>query len=353
MHRRFPRIVDETSYAFPVARIRVLETRLLDEQRLERMVDAAGADEVYKILSETEYAEAIAACGTVLEFEDMLAAELKRVYVYVGKFVPERAVLDALLIRFDFHNLKVLVKEQLLEETAESALFAIGAEPLGALRRGVSEVLKGQDNQGDSPGSMAAVYREAVREASRVYAVTRDARDIDITIDGKMFESGLAFAGESRSHMLIALWQAWVDLANLKSFTRAASQGFLPEYFGKVLLAGGTVPARALLEVYSPSVDAVDSLIAFCANTAYATLTATGLKDFKVSRSYALFEKLIDNYPLGVLRASKTISLGSEPIVTYLLAKENEIRNLRIILVGKTNRLPADAIRERLRDAYV
>jgi V/A-type H+-transporting ATPase subunit C len=35
------------------------------------------------------------------------------------------------------------------------------------------------------------------------------------------------------------------------------------------------------------------------------------------------------------------------------LAKENEIRIIRIIMVGKINNMPTDSIRERLRDVYV
>ena len=37
----------------------------------------------------------------------------------------------------------------------------------------------------------------------------------------------------------------------------------------------------------------------------------------------------------------------------YLWAKEIEVKNIRLILVGKINRLPAGAIRERIRDVYV
>ena len=45
--------------------------------------------------------------------------------------------------------------------------------------------------------------------------------------------------------------------------------------------------------------------------------------------------------------------LGPEPVIAYLLAKENEIKIIRIIMVGKINRLPTEEIRERLRDVYV
>jgi V/A-type H+-transporting ATPase subunit C len=45
--------------------------------------------------------------------------------------------------------------------------------------------------------------------------------------------------------------------------------------------------------------------------------------------------------------------MGVEPFIAYLFAKETEIRNVRIIMTGKINRLNDDLIRERLRLGYV
>ena len=61
----------------------------------------------------------------------------------------------------------------------------------------------------------------------------------------------------------------------------------------------------------------------------------------------------MDDFLLSFVKASRWNPLGIEPIIGYLLAKENEIRLIRIIMVGKINNLPAETIRERLRDVYV
>lgn len=46
----------ERDYGFAVGRIRVLETKLLDRGRLERMAEAADLPEALGVLGETEYA---------------------------------------------------------------------------------------------------------------------------------------------------------------------------------------------------------------------------------------------------------------------------------------------------------
>jgi len=47
------------------------------------------------------------------------------------------------------------------------------------------------------------------------------------------------------------------------------------------------------------------------------------------------------------------VTFGPEPLFSYLVAKEMEIKILRIIMVSKMNNISPDAIRERLRDLYV
>ncbi|MDK2799758.1 MAG: V/A-type H+/Na+-transporting ATPase subunit [Clostridiales bacterium] len=47
------------------------------------------------------------------------------------------------------------------------------------------------------------------------------------------------------------------------------------------------------------------------------------------------------------------MAFGIEPLVAYLMAKENEIKIVRIIMVGKINNISNEIIRERLREAYV
>ena len=50
---------------------------------------------------------------------------------------------------------------------------------------------------------------------------------------------------------------------------------------------------------------------------------------------------------------AKYVAFGEAPLVGYLAAKETEFTAVRIIMTGRLAGLPADIIRERLREAYV
>ena len=56
---------------------------------------------------------------------------------------------------------------------------------------------------------------------------------------------------------------------------------------------------------------------------------------------------------MELIRPQKSNYFGIEPIAAYLLARENEIKTVRIILCGKRSGIDDGVIRERLRDMYV
>ncbi len=65
------------------------------------------------------------------------------------------------------------------------------------------------------------------------------------------------------------------------------------------------------------------------------------------------FERWCDDQVMEQIRPAKTKPFGPEPLAGYLLARETEIQAVRILLSVKHNRLPADILRERLREMYV
>ena len=57
---------------------------------------------------------------------------------------------------------------------------------------------------------------------------------------------------------------------------------------------------------------------------------------------------MIDSIRLELIH---TFTIG--PLVAYILARQSEISNVRIILTGKENDLPDSMIRERISKTYV
>lgn len=66
------------------------------------------------------------------------------------------------------------------------------------------------------------------------------------------------------------------------------------------------------------------------------------------SKSFLRIEQQCDEHLAGYLKTTIQIPAGPQPIIAFLLAKENEIRTVRLILTAKKNSLDTKLILERI-----
>ena len=72
-----------------------------------------------------------------------------------------------------------------------------------------------------------------------------------------------------------------------------------------------------------------------------------------LQESDAAFERWCDNRVMQAIRPQRYRAFSAGPLVAYFLAREHEIRTVRMILTGRRNGLPDSVLRERIREMYV
>ena len=98
----------------------------------------------------------------------------------------------------------------------------------------------------------------------------------------------------------------------------------------------------------------IEDLINSYKNSKIGKSLILALKGYNDTGRLLLFEKYIENFLTNLLKEKvQRMPYGPEIIFAYVHAKEVEIKNLRICLVGRANGLSADFIKERLRETYV
>ena len=324
----------EGKYAYAVTRIRVLETRLLDRGKIDRMLDARDAASALRVLSETEYAEVMGELAEGERYEEILGAELKRVYQVVGSFSPDPDLIDLLRSRYDFQNIKVLLKAGHLGIDRDDLLVALGSIPPDRLKEMAA---------GDFV-DLPPAYRQIVAEAQEEFKSTGDPQLIDLVIDRGMYDY---LYTNARADFLRGYFLRLIDLTNIKTAMRLkrSRAGVIRWAF----LPHGSVDPRLLLEAVREPWDAFGPKFAA---TDYAAVVEEGLRQLEAKGTLTDYECLVDEYLLAYLRQAKYVAFGPEPILAYLLAKELEGRLVRLIMVGKINNLPKETIKERLCDVY-
>ncbi len=333
-------LVDDTIYAYSVGRIRSLETRLLEQGRYDRMIDTSSGEEALKVLAETDYAAAVAELAGVHDFEQMLGAELKNTFDLVIGISPRPELISILALRYDVHNLKVLFKAKYLGVKSD-LLIPVGTVELAGLEYAVNE-----DDYRDLPEKL----RHAAEAIVEDFTVNRDPQVIDLTLDRVLYDQLISSARDKGSAFLEGLFARQIDLINLKSLVRVKRMGLDREFIKKVLLPHGLLATDRLISLID---EQLESMITAFSMSEYAGLVEEGVRDWLEKGTASRLEKLSDDYITNYLGQGKWKAFGPEPLVGFLWAREIEIKNIRLILVGKINKLPAGAIRERIRNAYI
>ncbi len=326
----------DTEYLFISTWLRAQENNLLSAARMDRMIDAPSAADAAKVLLEIGYDEFSPSSEKALN--DALSAEREKVFRELYRFVPDKAVVDVFKVKYDYHNVKVLLKARAMGVDGKHLLVDAGRVDLPRLTEAVEE------GHGDLlPPVMAA----ALAEATEILSTTGDPQRSDSILDRAYFEEMLKAADATGSQFLRKYVQATIDAANLRSAVRAARMGKGNDFLRRVLFPGGTVSpdsiAAAALsgnleELYRPT---------FLRAAAEAGSAAVS------GGSLTAFEKACDDAVTAAAAAAKQVPFGVEVVIAYLVAKEIEFTAVRIIMSGRMAGISGEMIRERLRESYV
>jgi V/A-type H+-transporting ATPase subunit C len=331
----------ETDYLFASARIRSVERNLFGRERIDKMVEAKNADEAVKVLYECEYGEQGAEVWRAADFDQLLTLEQKRLYSFIMSIAPKGEYFSLFFYPYDYHNVKVLLKAEQVEAQTQQILLESGNIPVAALRVMVRE---------RNYISMTERMRAGIVEALDVYARTCDPQTFDLVLDKACYEDMIQAAGVSGSDFLRGYVAVLIDALNLKSFVRIRNMGKSWDFFNRVFLSGGNIPDKLFVASFDePLEQFAEKLMPF----GFGEAVAQGAEALKNTGKFTRFEKLCDDRLMAYVSDAKYTSFGIEPLVGYLVAKENDIKAARIILSGKLMGLAPELIRERLRNSYV
>ena len=328
--------IKDTDYLHLSARIRAMERYLLTAARMDRMIEAPTVDDAVKVLGEIGYSDFSPDSEQALNAA--LNAEREKVVGELAPLAPDRSVVDVFRVKYDYHNVKTVLKA-----------LAVGSDPLRLLSEAgrvpgskVAEVLREGDYDA-LPAHLAA----AAAEAAEVLSTTGDPQRSDFVLDRAYFAEMLELADRSGSKFLLDYVRATVDSANLRGAVRTLRMKKDGDFLKKVLFPGGTIPQEKIL-----AAAASGSLEELYRSTPLAAAAALGSAAVG-GGSLIAFEKACDDAVTAVVAGAKRVPFGVEPLIGYLAAKEIEFTAVRIILTGRMAGLGGDAIRERLRESYV
>lgn len=328
-----------TSIPYAVARVKVLEDKLINQDRIDRMLSANGAEGSFKVLLDSGYGGATAQSSR--EFESMIRYEMNNARALIDSITPDEELSDIFIMKYDYQNSKAYLKMRISSIDVPEAVSDAGKFDIAELKEMVYE----QDTEG-LPEHLA----DAIDETAKHMTLNPSPQTIDMMMDKAYMRWVMQVAKKKKNKFLLRYFVTKTDLTNIFMMLRVRVMDSDVDLLRQAFIDGGHITLDQLIYAYNQS----DELVALqLRDTLYGPKLQKQVEQAVMETATWKFGKYMDDTLMSILKDYKDDIFKAEPVIGYFIAKENEAQVVRLIMTGKLNNMTEDTIRERLREIYV
>jgi V/A-type H+/Na+-transporting ATPase subunit C len=321
----------QPSVSYACGRVGTLKRFALKRAQIDRLAAAHDYPEAVRILSDIGFAAA-----ENMDFQTAADQHVRKACELIRAVTPDPAVTDCFLLRYDVHNLKVLIKSRHLAQTPQF-LSSCGTIPAEKLRHCVAE---------HTYAPLQAELKAAMESLEKKSAARFDPMLIDTELDKAMYRQIFANLAHSRyAKAAVTYFKARADLLNVIMLLRLKAMGKDADDFQNVGIDGGNVTVKAFAAVFGESERLARLLKRHSAQVYQVALGAT-----IDPAALPYLEKVADDFLFGLLKPYQYESASMEILIAYLLQKQREATDVRLIMAGKLNGFKPEAVAERMRE---
>ena len=334
-----------TNYAYAVTRVRAMKSNLVPRESYPRLLNM-GIDEITRFIQESEYKNDVDELAMKYSGGDLAEHALNRnlalTYDKLGRITSGELnyLITAYLKRYEIWNIKTLLRGKLYNASVEDILeFLIATGQLTYTF--LSELAAKATYQEIVEALKKTEYHSLLQEFDGT-----NLAHIENELD-KLYYSNLFEAiGEpkSKDRKLFARFvKLEVDVKNLSNLFRLKKAGVeqSDEIMPYMIEGGLELKPEKLASL--PYDDFVNSL----QKTQYWD-TISGVVDKDTTSLTTLESRLTRYYLESASTHSHASPLSIVPVMDYIIHKNNEVTNLRIIFRGKEAGLNDDLIKDQL-----
>lgn len=321
----------ETAYINAVARIRFNELSLLSSADMEQLITVKDTKAALAFLRDKGWIDHEGR----QDIDDSFKQQAEAAWELLMEIAPDADELKFLIVGNDFHNIKAALKSFVAQVPEVRSFIAPSIIPPLEIKDAIFN-----NDRKDLPG----FARNAIEKTYDLLIKTRDGQLADIMLDAMSLDCMAQFAAKTGSRFVIDLVELISATASLKIALRAARTGKGEQFLTDALCRTETLSKS---ELVAATLNGEEELKAFISSSAYGGAAE------HIQKSAAAFEKWCDDLIIAHISSAKYKSFGIDPLVAYFFAKQAEIKSVRIIISCKQIELPAEAIRERVREIYV
>lgn len=317
---------------FAVARTKALEVSLLSDQDIADLLATKDFGAAISFLQEKGWGDAESGS----DMDKILKAETDKTWEEIHSMSMDMSIFAPLSYQHLYHNLGAAIKDVVTESGISHLIYFNDAEILGTEMK---RIVEDRDFY-----ALPEHMRNVAKEALEVMLHTKDGQLCDSIVDRGALEAMEQAAKKTKNDFLIDYIKSVVAVTDIRIAIRAAKSGRNKDFLDRAIAPTSALNATRLKLAAANGEEAV---LEFLRTEGWADAAEAA------SESNSAFERWCDNRIISTIKPQKYISDTPGPVIAYLLARENEIKTVRIVLTCKQNKVDIDAIKERVRDMYV
>lgn len=321
----------ETKYIYSGSRAKALETGLLSNVQMERLLSSKELPEAFKALQDTFLAPYMAKHEKtdVNKALDQSMLEAKNILASIS---PEPGLLNILWIKYDFYNLKAIIKGKKAgftnEEIVEKCSRASVHTP--------EKLIQAYDEK--KLHLLNKYFNNAVEEAESA----KEVFEIDIAMNIHYFKAIKEIAAAYKNNFVNEYISLLIDFFNIESSLRLLS-------LNKTGLENIFIPGG---KIYKKDLDGRKNILEQYKKFGGEKIWSDAIKEFEETGDFSLLERTADEYTLSFLKEKSADIMSPAPLFAYFSAKKNNAQTIRAIMVAKQAGLPERDLRIILRRLY-
>ena len=337
----------DTKYAFITAYLKGEEAKVVTSDHINRMSKLSSIQDVLAIIKDTDigsYLEQVA----IRTFDDLD----EYLWKYFGeclerlewfKLVPSEIVkvVKAYIVKYDVLNIKAAL--QRIWTGKKVSVIPLGVihdcgllDELGAVED-VDSIIKLLTEC--KLGNYASVLKQGRMDEAKPSLAT------EAKLDEEYYRNLLNMTKTVKDGLVLArAFSIIIDLTNLQLINRAIIKGISFEA-GEFTISGGyMISGNVAKDLISLKLTDIPSRLE---NTQYRDIAQEVANSYDRTKSITSVDEVIDRYKLSLVKEILSPRVLSPLVVAwYLVLKELEIRNLRLILKAMFDNIPLEEIRQ-------
>jgi V/A-type H+-transporting ATPase subunit C len=322
---------DDWRYIYATAEIRAIEDKLLGQVFFAELAGAKNIKDVLDMLSGTDYA--VSADATESEIEQILARRRSDARKLFERLINNEKIVEFFQAPIDFANMRLAIRRLVLEKPLDDDYCDLGGVSVAQFESAFSD-----ENYGGLPEHL----QEGVEAGVLGYYKNKNIRDIDFAIDKVEADFLLSEAMGVGGVFLEELFRIQTDLLNIRTMIRMK---YAESQQRNMFFDDGYIEPSRLTQCLEAGYDTiVQNFLA----TPYQYVVEAGAAGIQKENSFTKLEAACDAHFVGFLKTTRCITAGTQPIIAYLLLKEQEIKMMRMVLACKRAQIESKIILDRL-----